>query len=85
MICYKSSWKTPPQILTYDLVCFQALVLSIVRFAVEKYGGTMATDTDTGMTRLDIPDWAEEPCLRELGQLVGPGTPLNRYLTLLSR
>lgn len=52
--------------------------MALVRFAVEKYGGTMETDTATGVTLLDIPDWAEEACLRELGQLVGPsGPPLD--------
>jgi hypothetical protein len=83
MARYASTWNTP-EILTSDLVNFHALFLAVIRFAVEKYGGTITTDQATGITHLDIPDWAEEICFRELRELVGPGKPLNGYLALLN-
>jgi hypothetical protein len=82
MAKYKSTWDSP-KILTSDLVSFHALFLAVIRFAVEKHGGTIKTDPATGVTRLDIPDWAEDVCFQELGDLVGPGKPLNGYLAFL--
>lgn len=66
-----------------DLAGFHAFFLAVIRFAVEKYGGTMRTDLISGETRLHIPNWAEEACFEDLGQLVGPGKPLSGYLPFL--
>jgi hypothetical protein len=66
-----------------DLARFHAFFLAVIRFAVEKYGGTIRTDLISGETRLHIPNWAEEACFEDLGQLVGPGKPLNGYLPFL--
>ncbi len=79
---YEKTFCTPDT-LTSDLALFHALFLSVVRFAVEKYGGSVETDPITGTTYVDIPLWAEEVCLEELGELVGPGKPLNAYLPFL--
>jgi hypothetical protein len=70
-------------ILTNDLIGFHALFLAVIRFAVEKYGGTLRTDSANGVTQLDIPNWAEDVCFHELGELVGPGKPLNGFLAFL--
>ncbi len=72
-----------PASLTNDLLSFHALFMAIVRFAVEKYGGRVRKDPSSGTTYVDIPDWAEDACLQELGNLVGPGSPLNGYLSFL--
>jgi hypothetical protein len=72
-----------PVSLTNDLLSFHALFMAIIRFAVEKYGGNLRKDPATGTTYVDIPDWAEDACLQELGALVGPGSPLNGYLSFL--
>lgn len=72
-----------PETFINDLIGFHAFFLAVIRFAVEKYGGTMCTDLSSGATRVHIPDWAEEICLHDLGQLVGPGRPLNAYLPFL--
>jgi hypothetical protein len=82
MTRYESTWNTP-KALTSDLTNFHALFLAIIRFAVEKYGGAMETDLATGTTSIEIPDWAREACFQELGELVGPGKPLNGYLSFL--
>jgi hypothetical protein len=77
------STLTRPNILNSDLTGFYALFRSVIRFAVGKYGGTMATDRTTGTTYIDIPIWAEDACFEELAQLVGPGRPLNSFLPFL--
>jgi hypothetical protein len=82
MARFQSSWA-PPEILTSDLTGFYALFRSVVRFAVGKYGGIMATDPATGTTYVDIPIWAEDACFQELAQLVGPGKPLHSFLPFL--
>ncbi len=82
MTRYPRSWNLP-EILTSDLIGFYALFRSVVRFAVGKYGGIMATDPATGTTYVDIPIWAEDACFEELAQLVGPGKPLHSFLPFL--
>jgi len=79
MAKYERTWNTP-ETLTNDLIGLHAFFLAVVRFAVGKYGGTIRTDLRSGVTQLHIPDWAEEVCFQDLGQLVGPGKPLNAYL-----
>jgi hypothetical protein len=81
-----ASYEKPlnmPEMMIGDLVRFQALFLAIIRFAVEKYGGTMQKDPATGETHLDIPDWAEDVCFQELAELVAPGKPLSGCLAFL--
>jgi hypothetical protein len=82
MTRFQSPWD-PQEILTSDLTGFYALFRSVIRFAVGKYGGTMTTDPATGTTYVDIPIWAENACLEELAQLVGPGKPLHSFLPFL--
>ena len=82
MARFQGTWDSL-DMLTSDLTAFYALFRSVIRFAVGKYGGTMATDPATGTTYIDIPIWAEDACFEELAQLVGPGRPLNSFLPFL--
>ena len=82
MMRYESTWNTP-ETLTSDLISFHALFLAVIRFAIGKYGGAMETDPATGVTYIDVPDWSHEACFQELGELMGPGKPLNSYLSFL--
>lgn len=72
-----------PEMMSSDLVRFYALFSTVVRFSVEKYGGTMQKDPATGETYLAVPKWAEDVCLKELAGLVAPGKPLNGCLAFL--
>jgi hypothetical protein len=73
-----------PEISKADLTGVYALFLSIVRFAVEKYGATMDTDPETGATYIGIPDWADDVCHQELWELLGPGKPLTGFLPFIA-
>lgn len=78
MTTYKLTWNTPDTFTT-DLTAYCALLLSFIRFTVEKYEGTMETDPATGATYIAIPDWAEDTCIEELGSLVRPGKPFTSH------
>jgi hypothetical protein len=82
MTRHEDAWNTP-EILTSDLPIFYALFLSIVRFATEKYGGTMATDLVTGSTRIHVPHWTAYAYMEEIRELMGPGKALNDLFCLL--
>ena len=60
-----------------DRIRFNALVTAVIRFEVEKYGGTMHTSPVTGETILTVPIWAEDVCFQELATLVAPGNPFS--------
>ena len=66
-----------------DAFGYHALFLAVIRFAVEKYGGTMHTDQATGVTRLEVPEWAQHICSQELKALFGSGKS-NQGLLLSS-
>ena len=72
-----------PEMMSSDLVRFHALFSTVVRFSVEKYGGTMQKNPATGETQLAVPEWAEDVCLQELGELVAPDKPLSGCLAFL--
>jgi hypothetical protein len=75
--------KHSPEKFNCDLTGFYALSLSIIRFAVKKYGGTLETDPVSGCMCINMPPWSEDACRQELWGLLGPGKPLNAFLTLL--
>ncbi len=82
MTQYESTWNRL-EVLTNDLPIFYALFLSIIRFATEKYGGTLETDRITGSAHIHIPHWAAYAYTEELRELMGPGKPLNDFFYLL--
>ena len=82
MTKYEFIWNAP-ETLNADLTSFYALTLSILRFAIERYGGTVETDPATGAISIGIPDWSEDECCEELWKLLGPGKPLHGFMHLL--
>ena len=52
-----------------------ALHSSLIRFIVEKHGGTVETHPVSGTLRLRIPNTERDACVKELQQVVGPIQP----------
>ncbi len=83
MNIHELDW-TAPETSNGDLVGFYALFLSIIRFALEKHGGTIQHDPAEGGILIGIPPRTEDECRKELWDLLGPGRPLNSFLMFLA-
>ena len=49
---------------------FRCLARSLVRYVVEKYGGTVETNPQTKETRIAVPCDVEDACMEELRHLL---------------
>lgn len=78
---HEIDWNIPG-LSTIDKARLHVLFLCLVRFVVEKHGGTMETDPATHNAHVRIPERDRVACFEELGELLGPGSPVNDLLSL---
>jgi hypothetical protein len=70
MMRYQKRFDTPRMSATED-ARLHVLFLCLIRFVVEKHGGTMETDPVTHNASISIPQSKKAVCCQELTELLG--------------
>jgi hypothetical protein len=77
---HEIDWNIPG-LSTIEKARLHILSLCFIRSVVEKHGGSMETDPATHDAHIKIPKRVRAACFEELGELLGPGTPLHSVLS----
>lgn len=71
-----------PRLSAIEKARLHVLLLCLVRFVVEKHGGTVETDAGTHDALITIQQKDKADCVEELTRQLGPGTPLHDLLSV---